>query len=312
MPTIHTGDLAWNVLHFYQVPQGLSRFFGDAQPEIVTKWPTMILPALLMLLPVAGQPILIQVDTVPQNEIERRLNAFEDSDAKREKKLLDLFQESGCVDDLTEQPVKYAKAPNIVCTLPGEANAVILVGGHFDFVKEGKGVVDNWSGCSLLPSLYWSLRASPRRHTFIFVGFTDEEKGLVGSQSYVGKMSKEEIQKISAMVNLDSLGTSPTKVEVDRGAKNLLNALGIVATNLKLPLSVVNVHPVGRSDSDSFQDRKVPTIGIHSLTNETFRILHSRRDQIGAIHLNDYYDTYLLIRAYLAYLDQILDRPAPQ
>jgi Iap family predicted aminopeptidase len=260
-----------------------------------------------MLLPAAGQSISIQYSTVPQVEIERRLRAFEDSNAKREQRLLSLFQESGCIDQLTEQPVKHAQAPNVVCTLPGATDAVILVGGHFDFVNAGKGVVDNWTGCSLLPSLYLSVKASPRRHTFIFVGFTDEEKGLVGSQSYVSKMSKEEIKKISAMVNLDSLGTSPTKVEMDRGTKNLWTALGIVAQGLKLPLSVVNVHQVGRSDSDSFQDRKLPAISIHSLTNETFPILHSRRDQLDAIHLSDYYDSYLLLRAYLAYLDQILD-----
>jgi hypothetical protein len=51
----------------------------------------------------------------------------------------------------------------------------------------------------------------------------------------------------------------------------------------------------------------VPALAIHSLTQETFPILHTRRDQINAIHLDDYYDTYLLLRAYLAYLDQALD-----
>src|SRR5579872_2701615 len=257
--------------------------------------------------PVAGQSISIQYSTVPQSEIQRRLNAFDDGNTKREQKLLGLFQDSGCIDDLREQPVKQSKAPNVVCTLSGETDSVILVGGHFDYINVGNGVVDNWSGCSLLPSLYWSLNAFPRRHTFKFVGFTDEEKGLVGSQFFVNNMRKEEIKKISAMVNLDSLGASSTKVESDRGAKSLLNALGMIAQALKLPLAIVNVHEVGRSDSDSFQDRKVPTIAIHSLANETFPILHSRRDQIDAVRLGDYYDAYLLMRAYLAYLDQILE-----
>ena len=72
-------------------------------------------------------------------------------------------------------------------------------------------------------------------------------------------------------------------------------------------MSVVNVHLVGRSDSDSFQDKKVPSINIHSLTNETFPVLHSVRDQMAAIHMTEYYDSYRLITAYLAYLDQVLD-----
>jgi hypothetical protein len=75
-----------------------------------------------------------------------------------------------------------------------------------------------------------------------------------------------------------------------------------------LPLNVVNVHAVGRSDSDSFEDRHVPSLNIHSLTQETFPILHTKRDSMSAINLGDYYDSYLLIRAYLAYLDEVLDR----
>jgi hypothetical protein len=68
---------------------------------------------------------------------------------------------------------------------------------------------------------------------------------------------------------------------------------------------VVNVHKVGRSDSDSFQDLKVPAICIHSVTTETFPILHTARDQMSAMHFDDYYNTYLLLRAYLAYLDEL-------
>jgi hypothetical protein len=120
-------------------------------------------------------------------------------------------------------------------------------------------------------------------------------------------MSKDEIKKTSAMINLDSLGTSPTKLELDRGDKKLANALALVATTFKMPLSVVNVHLVGRSDSDSFQDRHVPTLNIHSLTNATFPILHTRRDRMEAIQLDDYYDSYRLMSIYLAYLDQFLD-----
>lgn len=256
----------------------------------------------------AGPSASIQFATLPKPEIERRLRAFEDTNSKRELRLRALFEEAGCpADGLSEQRVKHAKAPNVTCTLAGRTDSTILVGAHFDFVDRGKGVVDNWSGCSLLPSLLESLKATPRQHTFVFAGFTDEEKGLVGSRFYVHELAKEGRGKIRAMVNLDSLGLSSTKVELDRADKNLANALATVAANLKLPLNVVNVHRVGRSDSDSFQDSKVPAIDIHSLTQETWPILHSPRDQMAAIRLDDYYDTYLLVRAYLAYLDATLD-----
>jgi Iap family predicted aminopeptidase len=264
--------------------------------------------ASLVLFAAPAQTVHVEYRTLPKSVIEARLQAYEDSNIKREQKLRQLFDEAGCSGEhLIELAVKHVKAPNVICTLPGEMDAEIVVGAHFDFVNRGKGVVDNWSGCALLPSLFSDVHGVPRRHTFVFVGFTDEEAGMVGSQYYVRQLGKDGIKTISAMVNLDSLGTSSTKLELDRGDKKLANALGIVAKNFNLPLSVVNAHQVGRSDSDSFQDQHVPSINIHSLTNETFPILHTNRDQLDKIRMDDYYDTYRLLDVYLAYLDLVLD-----
>jgi Zn-dependent M28 family amino/carboxypeptidase len=210
-------------------------------------------------------------------------------------------------DRLTEQTVKHAKAPKLVCKLPGDSDSLIIVGAHFDFVDVGHGVVDNWTGCSPLPSLYQSVKSAPRRHTILFVSFTDEEEGMVGSNFYLNALKKQDIPKIRAMVNLDSLGTGPTKVELARGDKQLIDALAITAKTLKLPLGAMSLHAVAASDSDSFQDHKVPAIRVHSLTQETYSIRHTARDRMDAIRLDDYYDTYLLLRSYVAYLDQILD-----
>ena len=255
-----------------------------------------------------AQSTNIQFGTVTKPVVEQRLRSFENTNVKRELRLRTMFEEAGCAaDKLTEQPVKHVKAPNVMCSLPGSSESTIVAGGHFDFVDRGKGVVDNWSGSSLLPSLLESLKSTPRHHTFVFIGFTDEEKGLVGSRFYVHELGKDGRKTIRAMVNMDSLGTSPTKFELDRADKTLARDLEVVAANFKLPLNIVNVHGVGRSDSDSFQDAKIPAICIHSLTNETWPILHSPRDQMAAMRLDDYYDTYLLIRAYLAYLDVTLD-----
>jgi hypothetical protein len=53
-------------------------------------------------------------------------------------------------------------------------------------------------------------------------------------------------------------------------------------------------------------ERKIPSITIHSLTQEAWdaRIIHTSKDRISAIHLNDYYRTYRLVSAYAAYLDR--------
>jgi hypothetical protein len=126
-----------------------------------------------------------------------------------------MFAEAGCDDQhLSEQPVKGSKLPNVICILPGSSDKIIIVGAHFDHVSEGDGVVDNWSGASVLPSLYESVRIVPRKHTYIFIGFTDEEQGELGSRFYVRHMSKDQVAGSDAMVNLDTLGLGPAEMWV--------------------------------------------------------------------------------------------------
>ena len=111
-----------------------------------------------------------------------RVKQYKGNDQQREATLKQLFSDSGCGGtNLVEQKVKKSALPNVICTLPGSSGRVIIVGAHFDHVAEGDGVVDNWSGASLLPSLYEAVKTQPRKHTYIFIGFTDEEKGEVGS-----------------------------------------------------------------------------------------------------------------------------------
>jgi putative aminopeptidase FrvX len=252
----------------------------------------------------------IQYDTLNRALIEERLRSFGSTNEAREQIIRDLFLKAGCPsENLQEMPVKHVRAPNLFCSLPGQSDSAIMVGAHFDFVPAGKGVIDNWSGVSLLPSLLESINKVSRRHRFVFAAFTNEEEGLIGSRAYVRGLSKEQLHAISAMINIDSLAAGSTKVELDRGDKQLVLALDAIATTLHLPLSVVNVHKVGRSDSDTFQDAGVPTIMVHSITQETLPILHSMRDRMEAVRLDDYYDSYKLLAAYLAYLDGKLDPP---
>jgi putative aminopeptidase FrvX len=247
----------------------------------------------------------VHVFLATPSEIEQRLQNYKGNDSQREATLKALFQTLGCSgQQLIEQPVKGVKQPNIICTLPGEAESQIVVGAHFDHVDFGEGVVDNWSGASLLPSLYQSMKSDPRRHTFVFVSFSGEEKGLVGSRFYVSALPEESLSKVKAMVNMDTLGLGPTAVWVSRSDKELVQALNSTAYSLKLPLKGVNVERVGQSDEEPFIERHIRTVTIHSLTQETLSILHSPRDKYDAIHFDDYCQSYRLIAAYLAFLDQ--------
>jgi hypothetical protein len=168
--------------------------------------------------------------------------------------------------------------------------------------------VDNWSGASLLPSLYQGLRSQQRRHTFVFAAFAGEEKGLVGSDFYVRTLPASEVPKMKAMVNLETLGLGPTEVWASRSDPGLLRLLDSLAHALNLPLTGVNVDKIGYSDEESFIKRKVPAVIIHSLTQATIQLLHSPKDNYDAIHIQDYYDSCRLVSGFLVLLDDKIDR----
>ena len=249
----------------------------------------------------------IQFEPVPKEVIEQRLKQAPFKNADREAQLRRFFEEAGCQGkNLSEPEVSHSREPNLVCVLPGRSDSVVVVGAHFDHVSLGEGAVDNWSGASLLPSLYQSTASQQRKHTFVFIGFTSEEQGLVGSKFYVQHLTAEEKAKIRAMVDIDSIGMGPTKVWVSHSNPGLVQALLNVARALKLPLEEMNVEQVGTGDSEPFRNEKIPAVLVHSVTQQTWPILHSMQDNLAAIHLGDHYDTYHLLAAYLAYLDGIL------
>ena len=244
---------------------------------------------------------------LPREVIESRLGKYAGNNKQRELTLKQLFVEAGCAgQDISEQQVKGSKLPNVICVLPGSSDKFIIVGAHFDRVPDGDGVVDNWSSASLLPSFYEGLKNDPRKHSYIFVGFTDEERGEVGSRFYVQQMSQAQVAATDAMVNMDTLGLGPTKIWVSHSDKRLTDALVQTANGLNLPVAGVNVEQIGSSDAEQFAERKIPRITIHSFTQQAFsaRIIHTRRDTLSAIRLDDYYETYRLVAAYLVFLDE--------
>jgi len=272
----------------------------------------LILLARILFLSLLAQDLVsaqeLEAPPMRPEGIEARLKQFSSSNEERKTTLLRLFQEAGCRDQsLTEQAVRGVRLPNVICTLPGLTDSVIIVGAHFDLSESGEGVVDNWTGASLLPSLFESLRGQSRNHTFVFIGFTEEEKGLIGSKFYAARLTREQRARTRAMVNLDTLGLSDTKVWASRADPNLLKALFEVAGATQLPLEIVNADRMGEADSKSFTDVKIPSITIHSLTQETLPILHTSSDRWEAVRLDDYLRTCRLIAAYLAFLDTLLE-----
>ncbi|MEI9973001.1 MAG: M28 family peptidase [Ignavibacteriota bacterium] len=78
---------------------------------------------------------------------------------------------------------------------------------------------------ALLPSLYQSLKDQPRRHRFVFVEFSAEEEGLIGSKAFVSHLKREDAKRIHAMINLECLGLGAPEVWTSRANRALTRRL---------------------------------------------------------------------------------------
>ena len=266
------------------------------------------LPVLsILLVPGVARAAPIEIQAVPRATVEQRLRRFSKNNCTRETELRKIFEEAGCGADLvSEQRVTPEDPPNVVCRLPGTADSTIIVGAHSDLRGGGQGVLDDWGGAALLASLFQALRTSIHKHTFIFVGFTGEEHHMKGSEFYAKQLNAEEAGRIQAMVNLDCIGAGSTAVWTEHADARLLTVLYNVSREGRS--AVRNVDLVRMyDDAGQFRKLGIPTVSIHSLTGTTAHILHSGRDNLSIIDLDQYEASYRLIAAYLARLDLVLE-----
>ncbi|MFB3776690.1 MAG: M28 family metallopeptidase [Bryobacteraceae bacterium] len=248
----------------------------------------------------------ISFTPVAPSVLEERVKLVASEDRDRMQALKKLFEDAGC-PQVSEQAVSGAPTPNIVCTLPGKEPATVVIGAHYGKPAKGDGVIRNWSGAALLPSLLESLNKSSRRLTFVFVGFSDQQKGLRGSKAYAKDAKKDTVK---AMVNIESLGLGPTKIWLDQADKNLVSGMARVATSLKVPISGMNLDEATEVDSQPFKDKNIPTIHVHSISAADVAIPGSEKDTAAALQMDEYGNTYRLLAVYLAFLDNTLGAPA--
>jgi Peptidase family M28 len=253
----------------------------------------------------AGAAQKVQFTAADRAEILERVKEAPASDAERASQIKAGFAAAGCSGSmLREQAVTGAATPNIICELHGEGSETVIVGAHYEMTSAAR-PLDNWSAAALLPALYKSLRGQKRHHHFIFVAFADQGGELSGSRFFAGHMSADQLHHAEAMVNLDVLGLSPTKVWTSHSDKDLVHDLVVMVYALKLPASQINMERANTTDSEAFSFVQVPTITIHSLTEPNLAA-----GEATAFRPGNYYDTYRLLCGYLAYLDLTL-KPRP-
>ena len=147
------GEHAYAVFCFRNTPQFIP--LSASAILYLRKICSAFLVFLLSLIPAVDS---LHLSPVARPIVESRFRRYQGNNEQRESTLKQLFTEAGCdTGHLTEQSVEGSKLPNVICTLPGDTDKGIIVGAHYDHVREGDGGVDNWSGALHLPSFYQSV-----------------------------------------------------------------------------------------------------------------------------------------------------------
>lgn len=107
---------------------------------------------------------------------------------------------------------------NVVGYMNNNAETTLVIGAHFDHLgmggegslyREGEaihnGADDNASGVAMLLQLASRLKEGPKNNNYLFIAFSGEEKGLLGSNYFV-KNSTIPTESINYMINLDMVG----------------------------------------------------------------------------------------------------------
>jgi putative aminopeptidase FrvX len=282
---------------------------GGFAPPFVVYDSKVIRPFFVLLLLISPLAAQIRSNSVDKAIVLERLQSAPNKNTDRQLALAKMFTDVGCEPIL--QPVKHYKTANVICILKGSTDDVIIVGAHLDHVSAGDGIIDDWSGAALLPTLYQSLKEHQPKHSIIFVGFAEEETGLNGSAFYVQQMTPSDKLHAKAMVNLECLGLARTKVWSSHSDMPLLELLITASRALQIDIEGVNIEKVGTADSESFARAKIPRITLHTVTQESLHLLHTRDDNMKAIHPDDYYENYRLIAGYLATVDSLLGDVTP-
>lgn len=174
---------------------------------------------------------------------------------------------------------------NVIGVLPGTGplkTEYIVVGAHYDHIGRGlfqdqnvkkgpifNGADDNASGTAAVLAVAEALSGQRLNRSILFVCFSAEELGLIGSQYFV-QHPPVPLDRIVAMINLDMVGRTRknTLFVSGRGTRpDFRTILQQLDEQSPLELKSLGEGGLGPSDHQSFALKKIPVLffftGLH-------------------------------------------------
>jgi Zn-dependent M28 family amino/carboxypeptidase len=262
------------------------------------------LALILCLLPTAAPLYAQQASDDPistQTQVQESFAPVPCKEKERLPAVRALFEKMGAAPgDIAVE--KYRGADNLVVTMKGAGPGKIVIGAHYDFIDDGCGAIDNWTGIVAMAHVYRTVRQFGIHKTILFVAFGNEEKGLFGSRGMVKAIAKEDLPNYCAMINIDSFGMALPFVLRNISSNKLMALVEERAAVLKVPVNKVTILNAG-SDSEAFLERGIPAVTLSGLGLEWEAVLHSKKDQVAAVNHTSVYLGYRLALATWASVD---------
>ncbi|MCX8056645.1 MAG: M20/M25/M40 family metallo-hydrolase [Ignavibacteria bacterium] len=191
---------------------------------------------------------------------------------------------------------------NVIAFLEGNdpelKNEIIVIGAHYDHLGMGgrgslaaskepqvhNGADDNASGTTGLLELaeYFASKKSELKRSILFIAFSGEELGLLGSKHFVDNPTVP-LEKIKAMINMDMIGRMNENKLTVYGTgtspkwKPLLNKLN---SDSSFKLNFID-GGFGPSDHSSFYAKNIPVLFFFTGTHQDY---HKPSDDFDKIN----------------------------
>ena len=200
-----------------------------------------------------------------------------------------------------EAPPESLPTQNVVALLRGRdpalRNEYIVIGAHFDHLGTSTtgaldpdardavrlGADDNASGTAAVLELARILARSPLRRSILFVNFSGEEQGTLGSLYFVDHMPVP-IDSVDAMLNFDMVGRLRADRVIVYGvatAKELSTILDSANTPPRLAIAAQG-DGFGPSDQSSFYSKNIPVLHFFTDLHDDYHRASDVAERINA------------------------------
>lgn len=204
--------------------------------------------------------------------------------------------------DIENKVIKDFKTSNVCGIIKGtrQPDSLIVLTAHYDHLggmgsrTYFPGANDNASGIALLLDLAKYYAANPQPYSIVFICFSGEEAGLIGSK-YFTDYPLVPLSKIRFLLNIDLAGTGDEGITVVNASvfTKEFSLLKEINTQNNYFVQVKSRGKAANSDHYWFTEKGVPSFFIYALGG--IKAYHDVFDKAETLPMTEYNDLFRII-----------------